>query len=865
MSPSDRWRHIKQKSVRIFRPRSQVGSQYEYRPLPQKRSIRLLYLHPGTEHDPLQCSLRFDSLDTDLVDYEAISYAWGDSTKSRSIACDGQSLAITESIFLALQRFRRVDRIRILWADAICINQRNEKEKSRQVALMHDVYRKSACTLIWLGHEEDAIIQSALSGICRWLISDRPKGWTQDHPAWSDPGYTYPVKYPSFLWHDTLIQDFEDGAVAFNPQHGEVAGLSRLCSCSWFKRGWVIQELASSFNAQIFWGHAQIDVDWISLASRALVAPNLPHDEALRRFYAICHVRRTQIEAGWSCSFHDLIVFSRNFDFSDPRDRIYGLLGLHATDRGWGNNLPFVEPDYGATVLECFQRVTEKLLLGRPDSTKEDGLPAQPDLKVLSSVQHAGDIDANWPSWVPDWSRKRRIGHGIRPFTSLCFQCPKPARVSKEKRAGHTCICIDGFAIDVVDRLHAQQPCSSGLADNGQSLEGYRALLGDLATTYSTECLSYTLGETGSFGYRESRPDWTERYRAFMQPVPVDSENRLDENPVYDTAFLDKAALDFWEAMKLHSQEQVIFHTQNGRLGLGPDIVRVSDVIVHFFGATTPYILRPVDKLWRLAPLTTTPSKARSSQGTPASGRKRKIKTETISPKNATPKGKGPGTRPQNAHVTPDKKKQKVNHDATTSSYKRPVQDQCQPQPPTPSQPQSPQLSVNDQQKQRTLNTHNSGVDGPQTLHMASTEHNHNDIFQTGSPPVAQCPIFTRLTEICFQTYPDLLPKEHTAKATSDIINAFAHHLWNFCLTHDNGQGDLLKIACRYAAMLHGPKLRALAVLNFLPSWWFLREQIIVWLETTGRPVDDQNMVDQWKFVAADTNEVMQKIMRRKT
>jgi hypothetical protein len=412
------------------------------------------------------------------------------------------------------------------------------------------------------------------------------------------------VKYPSYYWHDAIVREFEDKGVPFEPQNGEVAGLSRMCSCTWFKRGWVIQELASSFKVHFFWGYAQIDVDWISLASRALVAPNLPHDEALRNFYSICHIRRTQIEAGWSCSFHDLIVFSRNFDFSDPRDRIYGLLGLHATDRGWGNNSPFIEPDYGATVMQCFQRVTEKLLLRRHDLSKQDGLSAQHDLKVLSSVQHKGEIAADWPSWVPDWSQKRRVGQAIRPFNFLPFSCPKPARLSKQQRAARTLLCIDGFTIDVVSQLHSRAQTSLYEADVVLSLQDYQFLLLELASLHSIECLAHTFGEMGSFRYGETRPDWSARYYAFMRSAPADGkfdERLMNKDHNEDsTDHSDRAALAFWEAMKLHIKEQNIFTTERGRLGLGPNILRAGDVIVYLFSSTVPYILRPVDTFWRL-------------------------------------------------------------------------------------------------------------------------------------------------------------------------------------------------------------------------------------------------------------------------
>jgi len=116
-------------------------STYEYKVLPQGRYIRLLHLQSGSGEDPLQCTLVTISLDTYGLEYKPISYAWGDSSKTQSIYCDGCALPVTESLHAALRTFRYTAGQRMLWADAVSINQENDEEKSSQVRIMQEVYR----------------------------------------------------------------------------------------------------------------------------------------------------------------------------------------------------------------------------------------------------------------------------------------------------------------------------------------------------------------------------------------------------------------------------------------------------------------------------------------------------------------------------------------------------------------------------------------------------------------------------------------------------------------------------------------------------------------------------------------------------
>lgn len=53
----------------------------------------------------------------------------------------------------------------IAWADAICINQADNEEKSFQVNQMGDIYDKAAEVIVWLGHDTDGIAEIAFNGL----------------------------------------------------------------------------------------------------------------------------------------------------------------------------------------------------------------------------------------------------------------------------------------------------------------------------------------------------------------------------------------------------------------------------------------------------------------------------------------------------------------------------------------------------------------------------------------------------------------------------------------------------------------------------------------------------------------------------
>lgn len=127
---------------------------YSYVALEEDK-IRLLHLEPGFLDEPLRAKLVTVPLNGVRRSFEALSYAWESNlTMSLIHTPDGQ-IALTQSLDRALRRLRLPDRVRILWADAVCINQKDNVEKSSQVSLMGEIYGAASKTVIYLGQEAD--------------------------------------------------------------------------------------------------------------------------------------------------------------------------------------------------------------------------------------------------------------------------------------------------------------------------------------------------------------------------------------------------------------------------------------------------------------------------------------------------------------------------------------------------------------------------------------------------------------------------------------------------------------------------------------------------------------------------------------
>ncbi len=155
----------------------EASSQYRYSPLSERGNIRLLRLMPHKDKKArIQCQLfeyPLQELGEGIHLYEALSYVWGpevdqqsennqmpkdsQQTKSsqQSVYIDNYKLSVKENLHAALSSLRGRGMERIIWIDAICINQKDANEKGHQVSSMAKVYTGANRVIVWLGEAAD--------------------------------------------------------------------------------------------------------------------------------------------------------------------------------------------------------------------------------------------------------------------------------------------------------------------------------------------------------------------------------------------------------------------------------------------------------------------------------------------------------------------------------------------------------------------------------------------------------------------------------------------------------------------------------------------------------------------------------------
>jgi hypothetical protein len=195
--------------------------------------IRLIRLLPWDDSDPMvKCEIVVRQFDN-KPQYEALSYTWGRGEENIDILLDGKVHQVQENLWLALRRLRLRTGVRFLWVDAICIDQANEDEKSRQVRHMGTIYKKATGgVVVWLGAgtEESHIAISCIKRLFNGDIS----GLLEEY-------YRPQAK----LW--------------------TLETLDHLCCRPYWSRLWIIQEVVHASKIMVYCG--EDEMDWLVLSS----------------------------------------------------------------------------------------------------------------------------------------------------------------------------------------------------------------------------------------------------------------------------------------------------------------------------------------------------------------------------------------------------------------------------------------------------------------------------------------------------------------------------------------------------------------------------------------------------------------------
>ncbi|OAL47323.1 HET-domain-containing protein [Pyrenochaeta sp. DS3sAY3a] len=245
-----------------------VSTSDIYTALPSRSSIRLLHLSPAIDmEETISCELTIHQLDEQIPSYIALSYVWGEREPAAQIVVNGSQFTITPNLHDALRNVRDSEATKVLWVDAICINQANLGERNTQVTLMRYIYPQAVYVIAYLGPAVEGYLSKPTRTVAEEL-STRPY-WT---------------------------------------------------------RVWVMQEFALATKVRVQFGDAYIDdlTDLYAFSSFG----EYPFMLSLVFLRESVHHMRGKWDPLYEVTLHDAIEIAKRSTASDARDRIYGVLSL---------------------------------------------------------------------------------------------------------------------------------------------------------------------------------------------------------------------------------------------------------------------------------------------------------------------------------------------------------------------------------------------------------------------------------------------------------------------------------------------------------------------------------------------------------
>jgi hypothetical protein len=352
-----------------------------YQPLDTSSTqIRVAILQPRQSADTyVVVSLQTVSL-SDSPQFDALSWVWGDPKDVRPIILEGELWWAPKNLVIALEHLRPESAPRVIWIDALCINQSETTaglaERGHQIGLMRRIYTTANRVLVWMGLEREWT-----KGVLSLLtdVADNAQDFGDEPPSLPRP---YHVPYTE-SWK-----------------------VLHLLSEPWWDRVWVLQEVGLAKEAVLYHGIHSMPF------TKALRAINLlesrhhlpgkgPEFETklgpFNNLYSdglSFRLPKTSFSPLYPrenvfALFISLMVACRFRSATNPRDKVFGLFGL-APDLV----LQALQPRYDEPVEKIYVR-TAYILMNETHS-----------LSLLSHTTPWKRYDSKLtlPSWVPDWT-----------------------------------------------------------------------------------------------------------------------------------------------------------------------------------------------------------------------------------------------------------------------------------------------------------------------------------------------------------------------------------------------------------------------------------------------------------------------------
>lgn len=537
-----------------------------YTPLdPKLKEIRVIQLAPGSYDDDLRIRLRVKSLEGARPIFNALSYAWGREICPKQVLVNGVNVSIGRNLDSALRTLRPNLIGKLLWVDALCINQKDLKERSQQVQIMGEIYSAAEEVMVWLSaeHRTDQFVVDSIE-------------------------------------HKRIPKSASE-AVSLS------RALRRVCLRPWFSRIWVAQEIALARESPILYlGRSNVRLnrfyDYLDILHYYQGVKNSrqgwPIGSQVAFLVACVRAQRLwqlrEISALPIIRFSMVLSFAKELKATDPRDKVYAILSLCTT------YVPpnAIVPDYSKSPGQVFLEAS-KYLISDQQVFPYERFPLHPPLgmRPISST--------GLPSWAFDLtigseSDLNHTMHHPSHFISSSFKrlkfeykrnFPVCSRFPRDLQQLHTIgLHIGTVADSSMDLLYASRSPNpdpdSDLLSEAALRKVYHDLLSPrhIPASALKSALTFKRGELS--GYDVIDMDICERF--LKEGVNIDATA---------TSELEKKKWDIYSELGTH-EDVLLFVTEEGGVGTlyHPQpltAVQPGDVVVGLFGINFPFVLRP--------------------------------------------------------------------------------------------------------------------------------------------------------------------------------------------------------------------------------------------------------------------------------
>lgn len=383
-----------------------MTTTYSYEPLDTSQaSLRLLHIQQASSDHQIHCSIR--NATVAATPYVALSYMWHPNgiqsdNVQHLIQLNGQPFGVAENLWSFLNIAQQELYGNEIWIDAVCIEQTNHAERNHQVGCMHQIYSNAASVLVWLG-PGDGSTQMFFDFVNNgsWTSMFLQRGEYLINPSEFRPSKPDTIE-------DLTLRD----------------GIYQLIRNPYWGRMWIVQELLLAKRIQIMMGAHQID--WGTFFGAMDIQEHAGSAESRGGGKRMAHVRLFRDNPDGMIApstLEGLVTYFEGQTCSDPRDRVYALLGI-------ANERKDFVVDYDATpeqVIEyTLKRIQIRSFLSAPAIIRALGIPpAEAAIRLSATFLNGSFIDDQRSRYV---NVKSTQGNKARTVSAVPEEWPTEGR-----------------------------------------------------------------------------------------------------------------------------------------------------------------------------------------------------------------------------------------------------------------------------------------------------------------------------------------------------------------------------------------------------------------------------------------------------